>query len=101
MSQFNEDDLNKLMKLCRIECSVEEKQKFLHSLSRIVTYMDQLNEVHTDCTPPCNHIIETLHNVMREDISTSSLSRDVFLANAPSHIGGMVRVPPVLKSSHS
>ena len=28
---------------------------------------------------------------------SESLNRDAFLANAPSHIGGMIRVPPVIK----
>jgi len=34
---------------------------------------------------------------LREDIPEEPLSRDLFLANAPSQVGGMIKVPPVFK----
>ncbi len=34
---------------------------------------------------------------MREDKTGDLLDRELFLANAPSHIGGMVRVPLIIK----
>lgn len=98
MSHFDENDLQKLMKLSRIECSNEEKEKFYKALSRVVTYMDQLSEVNTEGIAPCNHILETISNVTREDETGEVLPRETFLANAPSHVGGMVRVPPIVKS---
>lgn len=101
MSHFNEKDLLKLMKLSKIECSQEEKDRFHTALSRVVNYIDQLTEVDTEGVAPCNHILETITNVMREDETGETLSRDTFLANAPSHVGGMVRVPPILKLSNS
>lgn len=101
MSHFNENDLQKLMKLSRIECSKEEKEKFYKSLSRVVSYMDQLSEVNTEGVSPCNHILETISNVTREDEVGEILPRETFLANAPSHVGGMVRVPPIIKTTNS
>ena len=38
-------------------------------------------------------------NVTREDVVGELLNREAFLANAPSHVGGMIRVPPVIKQS--
>lgn len=99
MSHFDENDLNKLMKLCKIACSAEEKQRFYNSLSKVVSYMDQLSEVCTDGVKPCNHILETMHNVMRDDEPKNTLSREEFLSNAPSHVGGMIKVPTVIKTS--
>jgi Asp-tRNA(Asn)/Glu-tRNA(Gln) amidotransferase C subunit len=38
-----------------------------------------------------------LKDQMREDEIKDLLPRDQFLAGAPDQIGGMVRVPPVMK----
>jgi aspartyl-tRNA(Asn)/glutamyl-tRNA(Gln) amidotransferase subunit C len=100
MSRFEEKDFLKLTKLCRIDCTEEEKKKLLHSLQDILAYIDQLKEVDTEGVNPCNHVIETINNVMREDVVGELLSRELFLANAPAHVGGMIRVPPVIKNSN-
>jgi len=97
MAHFDETELSKLAKLCRIECSEEEKKNFYSSLLRILDYVDQLKEVDTERVAPCDRILETLSNVMREDVVGETLSRETFLSNAPAHVGGMVRVPPVIK----
>ena len=97
MANFNEQDFEKLTKLCRIACSDEERKKLLHSLQNILAYVDQLKEIDTEGVAPCSHVMETMANVMREDRVGELLSRELFLANAPAHTGGMVRVPPVLK----
>jgi aspartyl-tRNA(Asn)/glutamyl-tRNA(Gln) amidotransferase subunit C len=94
---MNEDDFNKLSRLCRISCTEEEKKDFLKSLDNTLAYVEQLKEVDTEGVPACFTVLETLSNVLREDIPGEPLSRDAFLANAPAHVGGMIRVPPVLK----
>jgi aspartyl-tRNA(Asn)/glutamyl-tRNA(Gln) amidotransferase subunit C len=97
MSSFDEKELNKLMKLSRIDCTEEEKKKLVESLRKIIQHIDHLQTVKTEGVAPCTHILETLINVMREDIVGKTLSREAFLANAPAHVGGMIRVPPVIK----
>lgn len=94
---MEEEDFLKLAKLCRISCTEEEKVKFLKSLDNVLKYIEALKEVNTDNIPPCNTVLETLSNVMRDDTPGEVLSRDAFLANAPAHTGGMVRVPPVIR----
>jgi aspartyl-tRNA(Asn)/glutamyl-tRNA(Gln) amidotransferase subunit C len=94
---INEEEFIKLTQLCRISCTEEEKANFLQSLSQILDYVDLLNDVDTGATPACNTVLETLDTVVRDDTPEEALSRDLFLANAPAHTGGMVRVPPVLK----
>ena len=39
-----------------------------------------------------------LKNRMREDEVKEVLSREEFLANAPDQIGGMIRIPPLMKA---
>jgi len=94
---MEEADFNKLSKLCRISCTEEEKKSFLKSLDSILSYIEQLQEVDTTGVEPCFTVLETLSNVLREDIPAEPLSREAFLADAPAHIGGMIRVPPVFK----
>lgn len=93
---MDEKDFLKLTKLCRIECSDEEKKKLMERLKKVLVYVEQLKEVDTAGVNPCNHVLETVHNVMREDVVGETLPRDQFLSNAPAHTGGMIRVPPVI-----
>lgn len=101
MANFDHQTLEHLKKLCRIECSEEENQDILVSLSRVLEYVEQLKEVDTANTKTCRYVLRgMLKNQMREDEVKDLLPRDQFLANAPDQIGGMIRVPPVLKSSN-
>ena len=97
MSDFDEKELNKLTKLCRIECTEEEKKALHQHLTRVLKHIEQLKEVDTEGVEPCYRVLSTLTNVMRDDEVGDILERDRFLANAPSHVGGMIRVPPVIK----
>jgi aspartyl-tRNA(Asn)/glutamyl-tRNA(Gln) amidotransferase subunit C len=97
MEEFNEKELEKLAKLCRIACTEEEK-KALHShIAGVLKYMEQLKEVATEGVEPCYRVQETQSCEMRHDEVGDLLSTEKFLANAPAHVGGMIRVPPVIK----
>ena len=91
-------DLSHLKKLCRIDCTPQEEAELLSRLTRVLDYMGQLNEVDTEGVKPCRFVLRSmLKNRMREDEVKDLLPRDQFLSNAPDQIGGMVRVPQVLK----
>lgn len=97
MSKFNRETVKALSKLCRIDCTEEEEISLMHDLEKIINYFEQLDEIDTEGVPPCNHVLDDIANVMRDDEIGELLPRDVFLANAPSHTGGMIKVPPVIK----
>ena len=98
MSKFDARALENLEKLCRIKCTAEEEKELLHSMQRILDYVNQLNEVDTRDIPPCQYVLkEMIQTEMREDVIGDILSREQFLANAPDHTGGMIRTPPVIK----
>lgn len=99
MAEFDEKELDKLAKLCRIACTQDEKKALQKQIASVLKYIELLNEVPTDGVEPCNSVLASLANVVREDEVGPSLPREVFLSNAPSHVGGMIRVPPVIKSS--
>ena len=94
---FEEKDLLKLSKLCHIQMDDKEKVKFLHSLNDILAYVQQLKELDTTSIPACHHVLENMTTVMRDDDIGETLPRETFLSNAPDQIGGMIRVPPILK----
>lgn len=98
MTSPDKSTIEALSQLCRIGCSDEELDALLKDLKGILHYIDQLKEVNTENVAPCNHVLEGMANVMREDVVGKPMPRDLFLANAPAHVGGMIRVPTVIKS---
>lgn len=100
MSRFDARFLEHLKKLCRIDCTAEEEAILLEDLNRALAYIDQLSELKTEGVNPCNYVLRAmLRNRMREDRVADLLSREAFLSNAPDQVGGMIRIPPVLKSN--
>ena len=99
MSHLNEESIKKLTELCRIKCTEEERHSLLGDLEKILIYVDQLQEIDTENVKPCNHVLDEIHNVMREDVVGETLPREIFLNNSPDHTGGMIRVPPVINKS--
>lgn len=97
MQEFDENALNKLTELCHIECTDDERKALKAQMEDILKYIELLATVDTQGVEPCYRILETLKNVMREDEVKELLPREQFLANAPSHVGGMIRIPPVIK----
>ena len=97
MSKLNKDTLKTLTKLCRINCSEEEMATLLKNIQSILGYFDEMQEVDTENVPPCNHVSDEIGSITREDEADKTLDREIFLKNSPSHVGGMVRVPTVIK----
>ncbi len=86
-----------LTRLSRIECTDAEQEALLKDLSNIIEYIEQLDEINTDNVPPCNNVLEGMTNITREDVVAETMPREIFLSNAPAQVGGMIRVPPVIR----
>lgn len=99
MAKLTKAAIQNLIKLSRIDCNEEEQDALLHDLENILGLFEQLQEIDTEQVTPCNHVLEGMGNVMRDDIVHPPMPRELFLGNAPSQIGGMIRVPPVIKSN--
>lgn len=96
MSHLNEESIRKLTELSCIQCSKDEMHSLLIDLEKILKYFDELDTLDTKDVQACNHVLKDVANVMREDTVQDPMPREVFLANAPEHTGGMVRVPLVI-----
>lgn len=97
MSRDNECHSNELAELARIELTEEEVEIFNRNLKKILGYMQLIDEVDTKDVLPCAHVLETIYNVMSEDEEGPLLPREIFLANAPDSVGGMIKIPPVMQ----
>ena len=98
--KIDKETLNKIAHLSRLEISESEADQVLKDMTNIVTFVEKLNEVNTDETRTCRYVLRgMLKNQMRDDVEKDLLPREQFLSNAPDQIGGMIRVPPVLKPS--
>jgi aspartyl-tRNA(Asn)/glutamyl-tRNA(Gln) amidotransferase subunit C len=101
MTTFSDEELEKLMRLSRIQCTEDEKAKLKDSLAKILTYIEQLKDIPTEGIEPVRSVTQSLQTSAREDTPCNDLTREVFLANSPSHIGGMIKVPPIMKPTSS
>src|SRR5437879_1212980 len=100
MADINKETVRYLAKLCRIACTEEQEDALLHDMQKIIGYIELLGQVNTEGLDYCNNVSEILTQApLRDDAVGATLSRDEFLKNAPQHIGGLVRVPTVLKGA--
>lgn len=99
MANIDKDTIKYLSNLCRIECNEEEEQSLLIDLKKIISYVEQLNDFDATDVLPCNHVLDDISTSMRDDVVKNTLSREDFLANAPSHAGGLIKVPTVIKQN--
>jgi aspartyl-tRNA(Asn)/glutamyl-tRNA(Gln) amidotransferase subunit C len=88
-------DVEKVSLLGRLLLTEAELDTMTTQLSRVVGYVEQLNEVSTDGIEPMAHAVE-MHNVFRDDAQGPSLPREAALANAPKKDSECYRVPAVL-----
>ena len=78
--------------LAKLELSQEERQAAKRDMSRMLDYVDKLNELDTQGVEPMSHVFP-VHNVFREDVVTGTDQRDQILSNAPQQKDGAFKVP--------
>ena len=81
-------------RLARLTLTEEEKEVYTKQLSKILDYIDQLNEVNTKGIEPMTQPIPTV-NVMRTDIVKKAFQKEEMLKNAPHEEYGFFRVPKI------
>jgi aspartyl-tRNA(Asn)/glutamyl-tRNA(Gln) amidotransferase subunit C len=89
-------DVEHIAHLARLSLTGEEREKFGAQLSGILTYVEKLKELDTAGVEPTSHVL-TIGNVMREDVTRPSLSRDEALMNAPDRADDFYRVPKIIE----
>jgi aspartyl-tRNA(Asn)/glutamyl-tRNA(Gln) amidotransferase subunit C len=94
--RISESEVRHVSYLARLNPTDEEVQLFADQLSRILDYVEQLNELDTTEVQPTAHALP-LRNVFRDDQPRPGLAPEAALANAPRRQGHFFAVPKVLE----
>ena len=89
------DEVAHLARLARLAVTDEELDVFAGQLDVILGAVARVQEVATADVPPTSHAVP-LTNVLRPDVVTPCLPRDVVLAGAPAAEDDRFRVPRIL-----
>ena len=93
--KLNPEEVEKVAGLAKLTLAEDEKERFSHQLSSILSHMDALKEVPTP-EVGSSPLPVGGENELRDDVVTPSLSQDDALRNAPDAHDGFFKVPKIL-----
>lgn len=89
------DQVRNIASLARLHFSDDERVEMARQMTKILEYMDKLNELSLEGVEPMSHVLD-LYNVTREDTPLQRITRDEALSNAPDAGDAYFRVPKVI-----
>ena len=96
MSKIGLKDVQHIANLARLTFDEQEMESYQYQLSRILDYIEKLNQLDTEGVPPTSHVIP-IRNVMKPDEKRDLFQREDIMANAPSTEQGYFEVPKVIE----
>ncbi len=90
------DDVTYVAHLARLQLTDEEAESLTQDMSKILDYMDTLEELDTSDVEPLEHVIEMEYR-FRRDKAQEPLSHEEALKNAPDADSDYFRVPRVIE----
>ncbi|MCJ8210898.1 Asp-tRNA(Asn)/Glu-tRNA(Gln) amidotransferase subunit GatC [Mucilaginibacter sp. RS28] len=98
--KITEETIDKIANLARLEVSAEEKHELKADMTRILDFMDKLNEVDTADVEPLVYMTGEV-NVLRADEVKQLVTHEEALLNAPAKTADYFKVAKVLnKKEH-
>src|SRR5262245_39167366 len=94
-AEIDEKTVRHISHLARLNLSESQLGEFRRQLSRILEYVELLQELDTSAVEPTAHAI-AVTNVFREDVPRETLGVDRVLHNAPARETPFFKVPKVL-----
>ncbi len=94
--EINEDLIDHLANLARLEFEGEEKKRLQKDLNRMLGFVEKLEEVNTDGVEPLIYMTDQSNHV-RDDQAEVTISKEDALKNAPLKDSDYFKVPKVLK----
>jgi aspartyl-tRNA(Asn)/glutamyl-tRNA(Gln) amidotransferase subunit C len=92
----NDEMIDRLSHLARLEFNAEEKTELKNDLSSILTFVEKLNELNTDNVEPLVYVNEDV-NVLRKDERHQEITKADALKGAPQKDSDYFKVPKVLQ----
>ena len=96
LMNVNDELVDKLANLARLEFNVQEKEEIKNDLQQMIGFIDKLNELDTTGVEPLLHMSGNI-NILREDEVSGTISREDALRNAPLHDEQFFKVPKVIR----
>ena len=96
--KLDQETVERVAHLARLEIDEEEKETFTHQLSDILDHAEKLNELDTEDVEPMAHATD-VNNVLRSDDVKESLAQEDAVSNAPDEDQGMFKVPQIVEDS--
>lgn len=94
--KIDEGTLDRIAELARLDYSDPAARKaILADMERVLSFVEKLNEVDTTGGEPLIFMTEE-ENVLREDVATTSVSKQEALMNAPVKDSDYFKVPRVV-----
>jgi aspartyl-tRNA(Asn)/glutamyl-tRNA(Gln) amidotransferase subunit C len=93
---INDEMIDKLANLARLEFNEEEKEEIKNDLRKMIGFIDKLNELDTTGVEPLLHMSDNV-NILREDEVSGMITQEEALKNAPLHDDQFFKVPKVIK----
>lgn len=87
--------IKKVAHLARIELNDEQAPAVAEQLTKIITLVEQLQQVDTDNIEPMSHPLN-LTQRLRDDVVSETNQRDAFQKIAPATEAGLYLVPKVI-----
>ena len=96
MSTLNQQDVQRIADLARLELTADELELFTRQLGDILTYVEQIRALDTTGVAPTSQVLN--RPVDRDDVPADTLSREDLLRNAPDAAleAGLFKVPRVI-----
>ncbi|MFQ5632349.1 MAG: Asp-tRNA(Asn)/Glu-tRNA(Gln) amidotransferase subunit GatC [bacterium] len=95
MANITFEQVKHVAALAKLEFREDELQAMADDLSKIVQYVEKLNELDLENVLETAHVLD-LTNVFRKDQAKKWLSQEEALANAPARNKGYFSVPKVI-----
>jgi aspartyl-tRNA(Asn)/glutamyl-tRNA(Gln) amidotransferase subunit C len=93
--KINKEVITKLSGLSKLKFNNEEAELISEDLSKMVNFINQLNELETGRIEPLIHMNEEINN-WREDKLGDVLDQEKALSNSPVKDGTYFKLPKVL-----
>lgn len=90
------EDVHYIAKLARLELTEQEATQAQKDLNKILSYMDELNQIDTSNVEPLEHVFD-LETRLRPDVPEPPVPHDDALRNAPDADSDYFRVPKVIE----
>ncbi len=93
--EINKDLIQQIAKLAKLTISDEEIANYIPHMKKVLSHFSELETLNTDNVEPLITPVD-LKNYLREDKVEKHISTEDLLENAPSSVGQLFQVPPVI-----